>query len=151
VVLLRNFRKSDLNKLYELDQACFAPDIAYSKAELKYFLNSLACVCWVAESEGKSPAGFLILERVRRRGSVVGHIVTIDVAAAMRRQGVGRILLETAETEARREGARSLLLEVAEDNAAARAFYQHQGFAETGRIGGYYAGRLDALVMEKTL
>jgi len=42
-------------------------------------------------------------------------------------------------------------LEVAVDNDAAQAFYQRHGFVRTGRIPGYYLGRIDALVMEKSL
>jgi [ribosomal protein S18]-alanine N-acetyltransferase len=151
VIRLRPFRNSDLNRLYELDQACFAHDIAYSRAELRYFLAKPACTCWVAEREGGSLAGFLILERVRSRGRPAGHIVTIDVAQSIRRHGVGQLLLQAAEAELQKEGVCLLLLEVAEDNAAARAFYHRFGFRETGWIPGYYAGRLNALVMERNL
>jgi ribosomal protein S18 acetylase RimI-like enzyme len=42
-------------------------------------------------------------------------------------------------------------LEVAVDNATAQSFYERHGFVRTGRIPGYYLGRIDALVMEKTL
>jgi ribosomal-protein-alanine N-acetyltransferase len=151
VIRLRAFRNSDLDRLYHLDQACFAQDVAYSRAELKYFLAKPASTCWVAEAEAGSLAGFLILERVRRWGRPAGHIVTIDVAQSIRRKGVGQLLLQAAEAELQKEGVSSLLLEVAEDNAAARAFYQRFGFRETGRIPGYYAGRVNALVMEKDL
>jgi ribosomal-protein-alanine N-acetyltransferase len=105
----------------------------------------------VAEAPGERLAGFTIIERVRRGGRMTGHIVTIDVALEMRRQGVGRILLEAAEEQLKREGAVLLTLEVAEDNAAARSFYHQLGFADTGRIPDYYAGRLDAQVMEKSI
>jgi [ribosomal protein S18]-alanine N-acetyltransferase len=151
VIRLRPFHGSDLHDLHKLDQVCFAPDIAYSKAELEYFLANPRSTCWVAEAEDFGLAGFLILERMRRRGIAAGHIVTIDVAEATRRQGVGRLLMETAEAEAKRHGARLLMLEVAEDNTAARAFYRKMGFADVGRIARYYAGRLDARVMEKIL
>jgi [ribosomal protein S18]-alanine N-acetyltransferase len=44
-----------------------------------------------------------------------------------------------------------VLLEVAVDNATAQSFYERHGFVRTGRIPGYYMGRIDALVMEKQL
>jgi ribosomal protein S18 acetylase RimI-like enzyme len=44
-----------------------------------------------------------------------------------------------------------MLLEVAVDNSIAQEFYGRHGFVKTGRIPGYYLGRIDALVMEKTL
>ena len=37
------------------------------------------------------------------------------------------------------------------DNTAAQEFYVRHGFARTGRIPGYYLGRIDALAMEKQL
>jgi ribosomal protein S18 acetylase RimI-like enzyme len=37
------------------------------------------------------------------------------------------------------------------DNDAALAFYGLLGFVETGRIRGFYMGKLDALVMGLTL
>jgi [ribosomal protein S18]-alanine N-acetyltransferase len=46
-------------------------------------------------------------------------------------------------------GATLLRLEVAVDNNAAIAFYRQMGFKETGRIRGFYMGRLDAFSMEK--
>ena len=148
---LRGFRKADLPRLHELDQRCFARDIAYSTADLKYFLTSPRCTCWVAEAPGGILAGFIIIERVRRDGSMRGHIVTIDVESDKRRQGLGRLLLGAAEERLKREGAVLITLEVAEDNVQAQAFYRRVGFNQTGRIPKYYAGRLDAQVMEKPI
>jgi ribosomal protein S18 acetylase RimI-like enzyme len=51
----------------------------------------------------------------------------------------------------KKEGAGGMSLEVAENNSAAREFYQRLGFATTGRISKYYAGRVDAEVMEKAI
>lgn len=150
-IRLRGFRKHDLPELHQLDQRCFAQDIAYSIADLKYFLANTRCFCWVAEAPDERLAGFTIVERIRRGGRMTGHIVTIDVDREMRRQGVGRVLLEAAEEQLKREGAVLLTLEVAEDNAAARSFYHQFGFAEAGRIPDYYAGRLDAQIMEKSI
>ena len=48
-------------------------------------------------------------------------------------------------------GVVAVLLEVAVDNTAAQEFYVRHGFARTGRIPGYYLGRIDALAMEKQL
>jgi ribosomal protein S18 acetylase RimI-like enzyme len=42
-------------------------------------------------------------------------------------------------------------LEVAESNSVAREFYRRLGFATVGRISKYYAGRVDAEVMEKVI
>ena len=35
-IQLRPFQRADLDTLYKIDQVCFVPGIAYSKAELRY-------------------------------------------------------------------------------------------------------------------
>jgi ribosomal protein S18 acetylase RimI-like enzyme len=86
-----------------------------------------------------------------RGGAVVGRLITIDVDRSMRRRGIGHRLLETLEDRLRGQKAVALLLEVAVDNLGAQEFYARHGFVKTGRIPGYYMGRIDALVMEKRL
>lgn len=148
---IRSVHAEDFPALYALDQACFAPGIAWSKAELTYFLKYPGNIGLVAEDEAASLAGFAIAGPQRRRGVRIARLITIDVRHELRRQGVGHTLLVAMEERLRATGVQSLLLEVAVDNAAAQAFYQRHGFARTGRIPGYYLGRIDALVMEKPL
>ncbi len=77
-----------------------------------------------------------------------GHVTTLAVDPAWRRQGVGtRLLLEVA-VAARRRGVPSLTLEVRVSNRAAQALYRRFGFAPAGVRPGYYGDtREDALVM----
>jgi [ribosomal protein S18]-alanine N-acetyltransferase len=148
---VRAVRPEDFPVLYALDQACFAPGISWSKAELQYFLKYPGNMALAVEDEAGTLAGFAIAGTQRRKGSVVGRLITIDVAAAMRRQGIGRTLLAAIEEQLRTAGATAVLLEVAVDNANAQRFYERHGFVRTGRIPGYYLGKIDALVMEKPL
>lgn len=150
-LLIRPVRNEDFAALYALDQACFAPGIAWSKAEMGYFLKYPGNIGLIAEDEASSLAGFAIAGPHRRRGVVIGRLITIDVREKFRRQGVGHALLLAIEERLRSAGAQALMLEVAVDNAGAQAFYTLHGFATTGRIPGYYNGRIDALVMEKSL
>jgi ribosomal-protein-alanine N-acetyltransferase len=151
VIQLRSFEARDLPALHQLDQACFARGIAYSKAELQYFLTHPNCSCWVAEQPGNKLAGFLIIERAGLRGRSAGHIVTLDVDPAARRHGVGTLLMQTAEEQMKYEGAAWMILEVAENNTAARHFYRNLGFVTLGKIAKYYGGTIDAEVMEKAI
>jgi ribosomal protein S18 acetylase RimI-like enzyme len=148
---IRPVRGEDFPALYALDQACFAPGIAWSKAELTYFLKYPGNIGLIAEDEAASLAGFAIAGPQRRRGVLIARLITIDVRQELRRQGVGHNLLAAMEERLRDAGVQSLLLEVAVDNDAAQAFYQRHSFVRTGRIPGYYLGRIDALVMEKSL
>lgn len=137
-----------MESLFALDQACFRPGIAYSRAELRYFLFHPRSISLVAEEESDL-AGFAIAEMSSVSGKRFGHIVTIDVVPARRKQGVGRKLMNALIDACRAEGALSMRLEVAVDNDGALEFYRLLGFTERGRIRGFYMGKLDALRMEK--
>jgi [ribosomal protein S18]-alanine N-acetyltransferase len=148
---IRATQPEDFAELFALDHACFAPGIAWSKAELGYFLKYPGNIGVIAEGAAAEIAGFAIAGVQRRHGAVIGRLITIDVRAERRRQGVGQLLYGAIEERVRAAGARAILLEVAVDNAPAQAFYERNGFARTGRIPGYYLGKIDALVMEKPL
>ncbi|MGH9587966.1 MAG: GNAT family N-acetyltransferase [Acidobacteriaceae bacterium] len=139
-----------MNALLALDRACFRPGIAYSKGELQYFLFHPQSISIVAERDGEI-AGFAIVEFQFQKGRRAGHIITIDVAEAQRRHGVGRLLMDAVLGCCREVEAALLRLEVAVDNAGAIAFYEQLGFTQTGRIPGYYLGKLDALTMSLAL
>lgn len=79
------------------------------------------------------------------------EILTLAVAPAARRKGVGRALVEAAAAIAAANDAEAMFLEVAEDNTAAIGLYQSSGFAWAGRRPRYYGGVTDALVMRRRL
>jgi ribosomal-protein-alanine N-acetyltransferase len=151
MIHLRGFQMRDLAGLHQLDQVCFPREIAYSRAELQYFLTHPKCSCWIAEQPDDKLAGFVIFERSKRHGRRAGHIVTLDIDPEERRRGLGTLLMHTAEEQMRQEGAGVLSLEVAENNPAAQQFYRSLGFVKRGRIAKYYGGRVDAEVMEKVI
>ena len=72
MIQLRSFQARDLAALHQLDQVCFPPEIAYSKAELQYFLTHPSCSCWIAEQPENKLAGFVIIERASRNGRPAG-------------------------------------------------------------------------------
>jgi [ribosomal protein S18]-alanine N-acetyltransferase len=149
--MIRPFQGRDLVRLYQLDQVCFPQGVAYSRAELQYFLTHPKCSCWIAEQPGSKLAGFVILERANRDGHPAGHIITLDVDPDDRRHGLGTLLMQTAEAQMKMEGAAVISLEVAVNNAAARQFYRGLGFVSRGKIAKYYGGSVDAEVMEKPI
>jgi ribosomal protein S18 acetylase RimI-like enzyme len=151
MIQLRGFQRGDLAGLHQLDGACFSPEIAYSKAELRHFLTHPSCSCWIAERPENKLAGFVLIERAQRNGRLAGHIVTLDVDPGERRRGLGTLLMQTAEEQMKHEGVAVMSLEVAENNAVARRFYRGLGYTMSGRIARYYGGRVDAEVMEKMI
>jgi ribosomal protein S18 acetylase RimI-like enzyme len=150
VIQLRDAVGADADRLFELDRICFPAGIAYSLRDFRWLLRSSKTLCLLAEDDGEL-AGFAIAQEALLGKSRGGHIVTIDVAPAFRRRGVGRLLMQRIEERQRAARADWLRLEVAVNNSAATEFYRGLGFAAIGRIPGYYQGSVDAMVMEKSL
>lgn len=97
------------------------------------------------------PAGLILMRAIAGEAEVL----TLAVAPAHRRRGVGRALLEAGLAQAALLGAEAAFLEVAADNPAALNLYRRSGFQEVGRRLGYYARpsgpAADALVLRRTL
>ncbi|MCX7646250.1 MAG: GNAT family N-acetyltransferase [Rhodobacteraceae bacterium] len=79
------------------------------------------------------------------------ELLTLAVPPELRRHGLGRRLLRAFHARALARGAEEAFLEVAEDNAAARALYRAEGWAEVGRRPGYHAPGIAALLMRRDL
>lgn len=151
-VELRSVERSDLDALFVLDRQCFRPGIAYSRADLRYYLSHPHSASILAEDNiTKAILGFIIAESYLEGGRRVVHIITIDVAPSQRRKGLGRKLMGAILDRSAAADVAILRLEVAVDNLEAQAFYRSLGFSQTGRIRGFYLGTLDALVMERCL
>jgi [ribosomal protein S18]-alanine N-acetyltransferase len=144
---IRQYRPDDFEQLWALDQACFSPEIAYSRDELAYYLRAQRALCFVAEEKGE-PVGF-ILGHQQRRG--VGHVVTLDVAPQIQRSGLGSILMKKLEAGFAALGCDSLMLEVAVNNHPGLRFYKKHGFCVVKTLRRYYPGGLDGLLMGKKL
>lgn len=149
---VRRCDENDFETLYAIDQLCYAPEIAYSRAELRWYLAMPGAECWVAENAGAKRssariAGFIVATSYRARG----HILTIDVLEKFRRAGVGRLLLRRAEREMEKRGAREIWLEAATDNDGAIAFWKNRGYVTRGRLPHYYPTGVDAFAMSKNL
>jgi [ribosomal protein S18]-alanine N-acetyltransferase len=151
VVHIKKIEREDLDSLFALDQQCFRPGIAYSKSDLRIFLRRSEDLAFAAKDSAGMLLGFVIAEAYMEKGRRVGHIVTIDVDPERRREGIGERLMQVLLRKLLDIEIGIVRLEVAVDNVAAQRFYLRFGFAETGRISGFYLGTLDALVMEKDI
>lgn len=79
------------------------------------------------------------------------EVLTLAVAPAARRQGIGADLLRTAMPYAARLGGRCMFLEVSVTNFPAIGLYRQLGFEAVGERRRYYADGTDALVMRARL
>jgi len=147
-VHVRVFEAGDFEAAYRLDQSCYPPGIAYSRYALREFLSAPGNQVWVAEKQAGRLAGLVI---VRHVGRDRGHVITLDVRADRRRQGLGSQLLATAEAWLQERGVRRVRLETAASNVAAVAFWRKAGYQVMGTLRRYYLDRDDAYRMEKEL
>jgi ribosomal protein S18 acetylase RimI-like enzyme len=144
-VVIREYKPSDFDRLYEIDHQAFTEEIAYSHLELQYYLRSRKCRTLVAEDEGEI-VGFVIGCSEPRK---LGHIITIDVTPHRQRQHIGSRLLADIEAWLWQKGAEAIYLETPVDDAGARGFYDRHGYFVLERIEKYYYDTLDAFVMMK--
>jgi ribosomal protein S18 acetylase RimI-like enzyme len=150
---LRPYVHSDFEHLFKLDQQCFPPGIAYSRAELSSYVERKGSFTLIAEdSEGTTAAekiaGFVTVE-ITREG--YGHIITIDTRPIHRRKGLGTLLMQGAEKKIKALEGFMVALEVAVDNTAAITFYKRHKFNVLKTLPRYYNGKVDGLLMTKRL
>ncbi len=127
---------------------------AWSEDEFVGLLGQPGVFGYVARETGRRgapPAGFVLA----RLAADEGEILTVAVARADRRNGVGWRLMDAVLRALHAERAAALFLEVDETNLPAIALYRRLGFVEVGKRPGYYrdAGRpaTGALVMRRDL
>lgn len=167
---IREFRRSDFDELWRIDQECFEPGISYSRMELDHYVRRRRAFTLVAEtiseqgsavSRSKSGTravavtkseprivGFIVVEEDSKG---VGHVITIDVRAEARRSGVGTQLMNMAEDRLRATGCHAVFLETAVDNIKALSFYKRHGYSVLKTIPRYYQNNVDALLLGKRL
>jgi [ribosomal protein S18]-alanine N-acetyltransferase len=152
VFALRDYKPTDIDEIFAIDQQCFEPGIAYSREELQFYMKRKGAFTLVAETadgDGKSRiAGFTVVE-FHAKG--FGHVITIDVLEQFRRSGLGTILMQAGEDQVLAKKGRLMILEVAVNNLAAIKFYKRHGYIVVKTIPRYYNNELDALLMTKKL
>ncbi len=126
----------------------------WTDGEFVSLLNQKTVFGYAALEEGRAAAGPLgfVLARL---AADEGEILTVAVARAHRRRGIGRLLMDAVLRQLHAERAAALFLEVDEANAPALALYRRLGFRQAGQRPDYYlvpgAGRRSALVMRRDL
>jgi ribosomal protein S18 acetylase RimI-like enzyme len=144
---IRQGRRSDLQQLWELEQAAFSGD-RLSLPRLRHWLQASNGELRVAAGGGELLGyGLLLL----RKDSRAARLYSLAVAPSARGQGVASALVAALEAAAKKRGCGEVRLEVASRNAGAIALYQRLGYREFGRRADYYDDGDTALRMCKAV
>ncbi len=150
-IVIRDYRPTDLDAMFRLDEVCFSEEFRFNWRSMREFAEEQDAVVQIAEREG-GIAGFVIAHMERMALQLCAYVVTLDVAPEYRRQGLARSLMKEMESRVAAAGARWIHLHVFTGNEGAIRFYEQMNYEQTGVRRGFY-GRagLDALVYGKEL
>lgn len=150
--MIERLLRRDAGKVSEVHREDFSRP--WAAAEFADLIDQDTVFGFAAREVGRKGdmAGFVLA----RLAAGEAEILTVAVARAHRREGLGRELMEAVLRELHAERASHLLLEVDETNAPALGLYRKLGFAQVGKRPGYYAGKAGAaatgaLVMRRDL
>jgi len=146
--LIRRATLYDATIMAALHATSFAKP--WDAAAMAQFLASPEVLCLVGSADDGS-GGIVGGMLIARRAADEAELLTLAVAPACRRAGLGRALLASAMTMLKEAGAVRLLLEVEEGNTAALRLYRSLGGEPVGRRPGYYEGRADAAIFSLAL
>ena len=149
-VVLREYRKEDLDALYALDVMCFEPQFRFSRTAMRRFAETPKARVAIAVVAG-TVAAFGILHIQKTAADRSGYLVTLDVDPGYRRLGLGARVMVALEEKARISGCDALLLHVSARNEAAIRFYERSGFTRSHPARGFYGAHEDAWVYRKVL
>ena len=139
---MRAMTLADVDAVLGIEQSVQA--YPWTRGNFMDALNS-GYLCCVDEADGEI-RGYAVLMPALEEA----ELLTIGVATAQQRKGLGRAMLREILEAARKNKMHRVFLEVRPSNAAAIALYRSTGFAEIGVRRGYYQnvnGREDALLM----
>ncbi len=143
--LIREMKAEDAAAVAEIEYQTF-PD-HWSQNAVLDTLSNPQTVCLLAEKAGKA-AGYLLAYLAGGEA----EIARIAVPEGLKRQGIGKKLLQLLEETCKEKQVGRLLLDVRESNREARAFYQKMAFQEDGvRKGFYQSPAEDAVLMSREL
>ncbi len=147
---LRPAHEADAPDLQRIDAACF--DVPWSLDLMRQALSAPKYLVLCLESLAPSSTDSLPAERLL--GYVAawsvfdeGQIDRLAVLPALRRRGLGRVLLRGVLESLAQAGAARVFLEVRPSNLSAVELYQGAGFVRAGQRKGYYEDGEDAIVL----
>lgn len=140
----------DLDALLALENDCYPPNQAYSRAEYRYALGPARAVNLLHEEDGRV-VGFVGAFHHKRWRT--GHIYTVNVHPSQRGRGLGVRLMDACHARLAALGMRRVVLEVNVENPSAIRLYEKAGYELIKRLPDYYTqyANNDAFLFERPL
>lgn len=143
-ITIRPMAESDLDAVLAIERASFP--VPWTLGHFRHEIGAAHSYPFVALIDG-AVMGYVCLMSLFEEA----QILDIAVDPQQRGRGVARLLMNHAFDQAREQGAELMALEVRASNMAAITLYEQLGFNRTGARQGYYEGKEDAVLMEKSL
>ncbi len=144
---IRAMTEADIDEVFAIERASYA--FPWSQGIFRDCLR-VGYVCRVLALPEAGIVGYGVMSM----GAGEVHVLNLCIAAAHRRSGLGRRMLEHLLDRGATAGMQDAFLEVRPSNAAAQRLYRSLGFQQIGVRRGYYqaeGGREDACVLKLTL
>jgi [ribosomal protein S18]-alanine N-acetyltransferase len=151
-IFFRDYRATDFEAMFQLDEACFAEEFRFDRESMREFAEERNAVVQVAEKVDGEIVGFVIAHFECVASEWRAYIVTLDVAPLHRKKGLATRLMREVEVCALAAGVGWIQLHVFTGNEEAVRFYERLGYQRTRVRRGYYGSTgLDAIVYRKDL
>jgi len=151
-IFFRDYRATDLEAMFQLDEACFAEEFRFDRESMREFAEERNAMVRIAETARGEIAGFVIVHVERVVTGWRAYVVTLDVAVECRQRGLARRLMREVEASAMAAGVQWMQLHVFTGNAGAIRFYERLGYEQISRQKDFYGeAGLDAFVYGKEL
>lgn len=141
---------NDLDRLVDLERACFAID-RLSKRSFRHHIQNEHGDLLLAESTDGSDELFGYGLVLRHRGTRLARLYSLAVDPRAQGQGLAKALLAALEQQSAAQGRLFMRLEVAKSNRPAIALYERLGYRVFGEYVDYYEDHSDALRMQKKI
>lgn len=151
-IVFRDYRATDLEAMFQLDEACFADQFRFDRESMREFAEERNAIARIAQKVSGEIVGFVIVHVERVATGWRAYVVTLDVAAECRRMGLAGRLMREVEASAMAAGVRWMQLHVFSGNTGAIRFYEGMGYERINTQKGFYGEPgLDAFVYGKEL
>ena len=151
-IFFRDYRTTDLDAMFRLDEACFTEEFRFDRESMREFAEQANAIVRIAERDDGEMVGFVIVHAERVVTGSQGYVVTLDVAAECRQNGLATRLMREVEASVMAAGARWIQLHVFTGNTGAIRFYERMGYERISMTQDFYGeAGLDAFVYGKEL